>query len=147
MTKEVTVTNAHWNSNKKTFNGQPFSDNPPWIKEIITKGFLGIIPRKKHELRKHAIWAVNTQKGVLVAEPGDKISIDPIFGVVVTKLRTNILTWDEVKPEAPETSTVVKPPITASVQTKNPNHEHETTEPMKTKRKTSSRVKKVKTNA
>ena len=92
MEQEVTVTSVDWNG--KSFDGSPFSDNPPWINDNLGKGYIGRVAYEAD----YAIWAVHTQSGIVIAEPGDKISIDSMFGLTVSKKRNNILTWDAVKP-------------------------------------------------
>lgn len=90
---EVVVAHAVWDGKK--FDRSPFSDNPPWIKEAMDAQRLGIVPTDF----PYAVWAVKTNEGEglpTIAEPGDKISNDALFGLVVTKLRRNTLLWEHI---------------------------------------------------
>ncbi|HUU88678.1 MAG TPA: hypothetical protein VMX17_13135 [Candidatus Glassbacteria bacterium] len=91
---EVFVKSVDWNG--KTFDGEPFSDNPPWLKECLQAGRIAIIPDKE---RDYAIWAVITEEKVIVAEPGDRINMDPMFGLVVEKNSKNKAVWEDYQPK------------------------------------------------
>ena len=78
------------------WQGRPFNDSPPWLLQIIQNGNMGIVPNMAFI---HAVWAVKTKDGVVIAEPGDRIMNDDMFGIVVEKHSTNSLTWEQVKPE------------------------------------------------
>lgn len=89
---DVTVMQAQWNG--KAFNVQPFSDNPPWLNEVLRGGWLSII---RTDL-PYTIWGIMLKDGPAVAEPGDKIFMDPLFGLHLTKLPTNVATWEQYDP-------------------------------------------------
>lgn len=93
MTDVVTAQKIFKNSAGK-WEGEPFSDTPPWLTESIESGNMGIIPNSS---TKYAIWAAKTSKGIVVVEPGDKLSDDLMFGLVVEKHSLNRLTWDQIK--------------------------------------------------
>ena len=89
---DVTISRVKWDGKK--FPRPPFSDNPPWLNDVLSGGLLAIIP-SDHD---YTIWAAMTKDGVIVAEPGDRINFDPLFGLQVTKLPTNKEVWDDHDP-------------------------------------------------
>ena len=89
--------------------GRAFSETPPWLLEYINEGNMGIAPAPGIN---HAVWAVKTQKGIIVAEPGDKITRDDMFGIVVEKHNLNTITWEQIEPKDPNAKAEpVKPPV------------------------------------
>lgn len=100
---DVVVNRVKWNG--KGFPGAPFSDNPTWLNDVLQGNLLAIIP-SDHD---YTIWAAVTKDGILVAEPGDRLNFDPLFGLQVTKLPQNKEEWSTYDPNAKEPEVEDKP--------------------------------------
>jgi len=97
MSDVVTVLEAPYINGK--FVTPPFDNNPPWLNIFMKHGLLSVCPL---ETEGAAVWAAKTNNGIMVAEPGDVLSNDLMFGLVVSKQKRNRLTWDEIDPNKPK---------------------------------------------
>ncbi|MGI9570109.1 MAG: hypothetical protein ACR2PH_10335 [Desulfobulbia bacterium] len=74
-------------------SNQPFSEMPPWLRTALEIGLIGVIRTDED----HAILAIKTNQGIAVGEPGDKINNDLMYGLVVSKKRGNVRTWEQIE--------------------------------------------------
>ena len=105
MNDEVIVLRTQYSQGR--FSADPFDNRPPWLNVAIKNNFIAVVPlpEKKYG-RYQSVWAVRQNDGLIqIAEPGDRINYDMMFGLIVTKVRTNTLTWDDVKPKTPKKTT------------------------------------------
>ncbi len=94
-TEIVTVIDSAYVDGK--FVSPPFDNNPPWLNAFMKHGLLAVFPMEGNK----AVWVAKTNKGIIVAEVGDVLSNDLMFGLVVEKNRSNKLTWDAIDPNKP----------------------------------------------
>lgn len=88
---QVTVSEAIFVDGKPNI---PVTDEtPPWLTDGFKYGTVGVVRMDDNRVTL----AVKTAKGIIIAEAGDKISNDLMFGLVVEKKNTNTLTWDVVE--------------------------------------------------
>jgi len=99
MNDEVIILDSSYSEGR--FASSPFDNNPPWLSIALQRGYMAVIPLPEKKYGKYkAVWAVKKDDGTIqVAEPGDRINNDMMFGLIVTKKRTNIMNWDSIKPE------------------------------------------------
>lgn len=78
--QSVTVTAADFNG--ESFDGCPFKpDVPEWLLEAERHGRIAIKP----DDRDYACWNITTPAGVIMAEPGDVISLGADGALTVRK--------------------------------------------------------------
>ena len=101
MNDQVTVLRTQYAEGR--FSADPFDNRPPWVSVALNNGFMAVVPLSERKYGKYqSVWAVKKNDGTIqIAEPGDRIDNDMMFGLIVSKLRTNVLTWDDVKPKTP----------------------------------------------
>lgn len=66
----VEVTAADWNGT--SWDGSPFNPTPKWVVDVVSEGKVQMLVTG-HD---YVVWNVKTDKGMVLAEPGDVIRLN-----------------------------------------------------------------------